>query len=290
MENARHPFLRCCGIYARAVIAFSLSLFAIGLTSSTVRAQASDNTAYVRIIHASPYVGEADIFVDGQSLLSAFEFGAVTGYVPIPPGVHHVQVALVGKGINASVISQDLNVAPGTIYTVAALGTALNQLALRGFVDNNQMAAGQARVRFYQLAPNAGPISLAVGDEATLSDMAYAQTSDYLTVDAGPCTFSASGSQSQETKQLTATLKENTITSVFSIGLFKGTPDLQLVYAQTPGSPLMPNTGSDPTPRPFGLASTAPLAGLLTGAGIVLLGSTTLLLNQRRKRQTQRAH
>src|ERR1051326_4176124 len=77
------------------------------LPMNTVFAQSN---AYVRVIHASPFVGTADVFVDGQKLLSSFQFAAITDYVPVPEGVHKVQIALVGKGINASVINQDLTV------------------------------------------------------------------------------------------------------------------------------------------------------------------------------------
>src|SRR5690348_12653387 len=62
--------------------------------------------AYIRVIHASPAVGTADVFVDGNMLLSSFAFGSVTGYAPIPPGPHKVQIALVGKGIGAAVITE----------------------------------------------------------------------------------------------------------------------------------------------------------------------------------------
>src|SRR6516225_5202948 len=65
-------------------------------------AASAASPSYVRVIHASPFVGTADVFVDGTKLLSSFQFGAVTGYVALPAGPHKVQIALVGKGIGAS--------------------------------------------------------------------------------------------------------------------------------------------------------------------------------------------
>jgi hypothetical protein len=94
----------------------------------------------VRAIHASPDVGTADVFVDGAKLLSSFQFGAVTSYVAVPAGPHKVQIALVGKGINAAVISETLAVSPGVAYTVAAVGTQATGLSLEVFVDNNLLA------------------------------------------------------------------------------------------------------------------------------------------------------
>src|SRR5881296_1985470 len=86
--------------------------------------------SFVRVIHASPFVGTADVFVDGSKLLSSFQFGAVTDYVAVPAGPHTVQIALVGKGIGASVISETLAVSPGVAYTVAATGATPSSLAL----------------------------------------------------------------------------------------------------------------------------------------------------------------
>src|SRR6266702_8359042 len=93
--------------------------------------------SYVRVIHASPFVGTADVFVDGAKLLSSFQFGTVTDYVAIPAGPHKVQIALLGKGINAAVISQTLAVSPGAVYTVAATGATPSSLALQVFSDSN---------------------------------------------------------------------------------------------------------------------------------------------------------
>jgi hypothetical protein len=61
--------------------------------------------------------------------------------------------------------------------------------------------------------------------------------------------FTVSDARSQRALQLKTMLKVNTITSIFSIGLFNGAPRLHLVSAQVTGTPLMPQTGSDPTAR-----------------------------------------
>src|SRR5256884_5452559 len=113
-------------------------------------ASAATSPSFVRIIHASPFVGTADVFVDGSKLLSSFAFGAVTDYAAVPPGPHKVQIALVGKGIGASVITQTLSVSPGVAYTVAAIGTQAAGLSLEVFVDDNRQAPGQAKLPVYQ--------------------------------------------------------------------------------------------------------------------------------------------
>src|ERR1700686_3562193 len=120
-----------------SLIAFS------GVQKVSASSQAT-SPSFVRIIHASPFVGTADVFVDGAKLLSSFPFGQVTDYATIPPGPHKVQIALVGKGTGAAALTQTLSVSPGVAYTVAAIGTQASNLSLQVFVDNNFLSSGKA--------------------------------------------------------------------------------------------------------------------------------------------------
>src|SRR6266571_3965170 len=105
--------LRRPQMHSKYLISLTLSIFALlalfGLQVPSAYAQ-SQSPSFVRIIHASPYVGTADVFLDGAKLLSSFAFGAITSYAPVPPGPHKVQIALVGKGIGAAALSQTLAV------------------------------------------------------------------------------------------------------------------------------------------------------------------------------------
>src|SRR6266568_5536611 len=145
--------------------------------------------SYVRVIHASPDVGTADVFVDGAKLLSSFQFGSVTGYAAVPAGPHLVQIALVGKGINAAALSQTLSVSSGVAYTVAAIGTNATGLSLQVFVDNNLVAAGTAKVRVYHLSPGTGSVDVSDGSSTLISGLSYPQASNYVNDAAGSYTF-----------------------------------------------------------------------------------------------------
>jgi hypothetical protein len=221
------------------MIAFAALL---GLQRHSVSAA---SPSYVRVIHASPFVGTADVFVDGSKLLSSFQFGAVTSYVTIPAGPHKVQIALVGKGIGASVISETLAVSPGVAYTIAATGATPSSLALQVYIDNNLLSPGTAKVRLYQFSPDAGSVSLDTGGNALLSGVGYESASNYLAISAGSYMLGVDTSNNASLHASTA-LKANTVTSVFAVGLVHGTPNIQLVTAQVQGLPGVPNTGSDP--------------------------------------------
>ena len=159
------------------------------LFSTQSHSASAQSPSFVRVIHASPDVGTADVFVDGAKLLSSFQFGAVTGYATVPAGPHKVQIALVGTGINAAVISETLAVSPGLAYTVAAIGTQATGLSLQVFVDSNLLSPGTARLRVYQLSPDGGPVDVSSQGQTLLSGINYQDASNYLTLPVGAYTF-----------------------------------------------------------------------------------------------------
>jgi hypothetical protein len=254
---------------------FSFSAF----FSARVPLVDADSPAFVRVIHASPFVGTADVFLDGNKLLSSFAFGAVTGYAPIPPGPHKVQIALVGKGPGAAVIMQTLAVTPGLAYTVAAIGATPTNLSLQVFVDDNSLNPGTAKLRVYHLSPNLGPLNVTTSGNTLLQNVIYQQASNYLKLSAGSYMLDVSATQSNTTLPLTTTLQANMVTSIFTVGMLNGTPKLELVTAQVPGLPSLPGTGSDPNAIPTNSTpsqipwlpwSFGALALFLLGAGIIL--------------------
>src|SRR5690242_11010812 len=92
---------------ALSVHRISLTILVITLVAlfcAQARPASAASPAFVRVVHASPNIGTADVFLDGTKVLSNFQFGTVTDYVTIPPGPHKVQIALIGKGIGAAVI------------------------------------------------------------------------------------------------------------------------------------------------------------------------------------------
>ncbi|GAC1390319.1 MAG: DUF4397 domain-containing protein [Ktedonobacteraceae bacterium] len=214
-----------------------------------VRHAAAASPSYVRVIHASPDIGTATVFVDGNVLLNNFQFGTVTPYAPISAGPHNVQVGLIGTGPGAATITQTIQVQPGVPYTVAALGTAATGFSLQVFSDDNLVASGSAKVRVYHLSPGTGVVSVATNGNTVINALSYPQASDYLSEPSGAYTFDINASQSNTTLPVSTTLSMNTVTSVFAIGLINGTPKIQFVSAQVNGLPGVPGTGSDPNYR-----------------------------------------
>lgn len=239
--SLRHRVL-IVGVLAFLALA-SMQVYAVSAQGTGVTAA---NTTYVRVIHASPFVGTADVFVDGTKLLSSFQFGAVTDYVAVPSGAHMVQIAAVGKGVGAALLTQTLNVSPGLAYTVAALGTSPTALTLQVFIDNNMMVGSTAKARLYNLSPDAGSVNVTTNSNTLVNGLSYQQASGYLTLPGGAYTFNVKTSTNNATLPLSATLQSNVVTSIFVVGEVNGTPKIQLVLAQPSALPGLPSTGSDP--------------------------------------------
>ena len=212
---------------------------------STARA-AETNPAFVRIIHASPDIGIVDVFVDGTKILDNFQFGTVTGYVPLPQGTHTLRIALLGTGINAAVVTQTLTVSEGVPYTIAALGTKATGFSLTVFKDDNLVAGNGAKVRVYHLSKVTGAVNVQADTQTIANGLSYPHASDYVSVPAGSYTFNLTGATQTAPDPLATTLKPWTVTSIFAIGPEAGKARLQFISAQLAGTPGMPQTGSDP--------------------------------------------
>lgn len=271
-HHIRYATLACALFVA---IAFASVQVLPTSAHSTLSKGSIDNMAFIRVVHASPDVGTVDVFVDGTKLLSSFQYATVTGYVSLPAGQHKVQIALIGKGIGASVISQTIAVQAGQAYTVAAPGTMASGFSLQVFTDNNMVAGNIAKVRIYHLSPGTGTVNVAASNGAVVDGLSYPQASNYITVTPGSYTLNITPTQASTPFQVQATLKPWTVTSVFAIGLLNSTPKLQFVAAQVPGVPGLPGTGSDPNPTAVqapGVPVDAWLFGLLAlviiGAGV----------------------
>ena len=230
----------------------------------------AESLSFVRLVDASPAVGTMAVFVDGAKFLGNTLFASVTDYLQLPAGRHRVEVVLLGKGIGARVIAQTLSVQPGTVYTVAAIGTKATGFSLQVFIDNNLMASGLAKVRFYHLSSGTGPLNIGTGGLTIPGALSYTQASNYLRLPAGLYRFTVSASRPSFSLLDQVTLKTNTVTGIFLVGVFHGIPPLTFIQVQVEGLPGISGTGSEPNTLAMNASPFTPLApGLL---GVLVLG------------------
>jgi hypothetical protein len=252
-----------------SVVTGIFALLALFCMQSGTAFAAITHPAFVRIIHASPDIGVVDAFVDGQKILSSFEFGTVTDYTPLPAGSHKLQIALIGKGVNASLVTQTMTVEEGSAYTVAALGTNASGFSFSVFKDNNIVAGTGARVRVYHLSPYAGAVNVQAGSDTLVKGLSYPQASNYVDVPAGAYTFNLTGAAQYAPAPLSTEVKPWTVTSIFAVGPVKGNTQIRFVSTAIAGTPGMPQTGSDPNAVPD---SPSRLPVMFIGGMLVLIG------------------
>jgi hypothetical protein len=261
---ARRGLLAFCALFALLAL----------LGTQALPVSAATTPSFIRLMNASPDAGTVDVFVDGAKFLGSARFASITDYLQLPSGPHKVELALLGKGTGAAVIVQKLSVQAGAAYTVAATGTKSTGFSLQVFVDDNRMVSGMATVRVYDLSPQPGALSVAAGTHTLIGPVSYRQASNYQSLAAGLYTFTFSSSQPAFTLVDQVTLKPDTVTSLFVVGVLHGTPPLMVIQVQVKGLPrLLAGTGSDPNalPTPVNASEFAPAPLIAFPLGVLAL-------------------
>jgi Domain of unknown function (DUF4397) len=208
-----------------------------------------ENPTFVRLVDASPDAGLTDMFVDGKELVSNFQFGTVTRYATVPPGYHRWQMAAIGKGPAAAVVTQVILCDPGEPYTIAAYGTKATGIKLGLFSDDNELVRGKTKVRVYHFAPDVGSIRVLADAVPIAVGLAYSGASRYTTLSSSAYTLHVLRQDGSTATSQVQRLGPDTVASIFLIGMGQANPQLQLVVSQEAGMPALPDTGSDPHER-----------------------------------------
>lgn len=182
-----------------------------GSGSSIIR---DDTTpASLKVVHAAPGVGNAEVFVSSASLgLSDVELIDTIEYLQVLPAAdvalevaaaddYAVSVAQDGSGIASALISQaDISLDAGQEYTAIATGGSSGEPAqLLLIADDNRAVATEARVNVIHAAPAAGTVDVYVNAAGSVSaaailngdvtpaiaGFAFGATTGYLSLAAG---------------------------------------------------------------------------------------------------------
>ena len=155
--------------------------------------------------HAVPDVGTTvEVLVDGDEVLSGFDFTDVAGPLPLPGGDYVFQVAVGGAVvINPPTTDEDGNpvdpvsttLTDGVYYDAIAVGSvAAENLGLFTAADDRRRLATAAKLRVIHGSPSTPEVDLYIVDstitdisavEPFATDIPYLFNSTYLQVDAG---------------------------------------------------------------------------------------------------------
>jgi hypothetical protein len=258
----------------------------VGLLLLPMQAGAQAETAQVRVIHAAPDTPGVDVFVDGEVVLSNISFPTVSAYLALPAGDHTVAIAPTGEAVEQALLTQDVTVAAGSAYTVAAIGLADVSFAV--FEDDlSPVAEGQARARFIHTSPDAPAVDIEVVDGPTLfQNVGFGEAGAYQDVQAGSYDLRAvaSGDNTVVVQLPGTTLEAGTIYDVIAVGRLA---NIQVEVATfTPQAPtaVAGDTGTDDNAAP---SSVMPETGLadakyaLLALGLVAIGAGCMLRRAR---------
>lgn len=187
--------------------------------------------SYVRVLHASPDAPGVDIYVNDVIAARDVTYREFTQYIPLAGGLYNIKVYPTGTK-TTPVINTNVNIPPRSIFTVAATGMLANiGLTLVPEPPINRIP-GTAYVRVVHLSPNAPHVDVTLPNGTKIfSDIEYKEISDYLPTRPGRFEVQArvAGTNNVILTVPNIVLRPNNIYTVYMIGLFNGTPSLQVL-------------------------------------------------------------
>ena len=201
--------------------------------AGTALADDDEETAGLRVAHASPDAPNVDVYVDGAVAVSGLEFRSVTDYLEVPTGEREVAVNVAGT--DTTVFGPTEIELAAEDYTAVALGEASSDdsvFTVSLFEDTNGANLGddEARVRAIHASPDAPAVDVTANDGAlTVFDgFVFGESSGYAVVPADeyeievrPDTENNDGTVVKEVSGVT--LAGGSTYTVFAVGYL--TPD-----------------------------------------------------------------
>jgi len=267
---SRRTVLRSAGAAGTAAVVGGAGLVAAqsGAGNGTTTGNATGNAtsggatterSFVRVVHASPNTPAVDVYVDGEPVLQAVEFGTVSQYLALTPGDYSITVSLAGEGIETAVVAARVTVGRARYYTIVA-ANLLRTLDLVVYEDDDELVPGQAKLRAINLSPDAGNITVRAMDGAFIfGRLQFTQTRQYVTFEPG--TYDVEVTNANSTDRLAVArgieLGADTATTAFVLGYadedrqpdvrVETTQDFPVTGATTPGSTANATTANATT-------------------------------------------
>jgi Domain of unknown function (DUF4397) len=242
------------------------------------------STGWVRLAHLSPDTPEVDVYLtsferaDFREVFPGVGYGVVSDYQRLQPGRYNVEMRLAGDAESTPpVIAATADVQGGQAYTVAGLNQQ-TQLQLKVLSDDLTLPpADQAKVRVVNGSLNAPLVDVTLQNGPTVAtDVAFANTSQYGAVPAGPSTLAVTPKQGATPPSSgDADLASGSVYSVLLLDKEGGAVE---VVTRTDASAASAAAGGVATGfgGTAGGDSSMPMAVLAVGAGVMLAGALAL--------------
>jgi hypothetical protein len=190
-----------------------------------------------RVMNAAPDSPPADIYLDGQKIISNLGYKAVSGYQAVTPGTHRIKVTQAGAGADApGVIESDLSFADGQDYTLVAMGK-LESLEFRQFKDDNNPPEGaeKSKVRFIHTAIDLGAVDVCGTGQSNcfVTNLTYTNATSYALPDAGVYSLDVrqTGTNNIVKSFPNVRFNKGEVYTIFLVGLVNGSKPLEIVMS-----------------------------------------------------------
>lgn len=188
--------------------------------------------SFIRVLHASPGTPAIDIYANGNLIFQNLAYNEISEYLPVGPGVMHIQVFAAGEESNP-LIDTELNIPPSERITIAAIGT-LPDISLLPILLSVQPAETlETLLRFTHLSPNAPRVDVTTTDGTVLvHDIGYTEVSNFETVASGTYSLQLRLANEEEVVLTSEPLEfiPGYAYTVYAVGLAGEEPPLEIDY------------------------------------------------------------
>ncbi|GLB61186.1 DUF4397 domain-containing protein [Cytobacillus sp. NCCP-133] len=192
--------------------------------------ETQQESAKIRIIHATPDTGPVDIYVNGARVLQDFPYKEISDYFSLPAGRYQVDIYPAGNMVS-TVLSRKMTVESGKMYTAAAAGKA-GKLKFVTLEDQPAVPFGETKIRFVHLSPDAPAVDIAVKNrDVIFPDIAFRQASRYLALTPMTVDLEAriAGTSNVALSLPRAQFKADQAYTIVAVGLVASEPELETI-------------------------------------------------------------
>lgn len=188
-------------------------------------------SAFIRMLHASPAVGAVDIYANGQLIAKNLMYGRFSPYIKIIPGRYNIKVYAAGNKARP-IIDTEANFVQNQIYTSAVIGNVPNYELYIIHDTRMPILRDKANIRFVHLSLNAPSVDITLPDGKILfSNISYKGVTSYISVAPSRYTVEArlTGTDIVVLTVPNIVLKPERNYTLYAVGLSEGKPPLQLL-------------------------------------------------------------
>lgn len=187
--------------------------------------------SHIRLLHASPNTPAVDIYANGSPLARNLSYRGFTEYLAIPSGTYNIVVFRVGQTTNP-VLSTNITIPGGSIFTVAAIGLLPNMALLPIEEPRTIIPAGKLMLRFVHLSPNSPNVNLEIQPGGmSLRNVPYRGITQYIPINPATYTFNLIATDTEQRVLYVPNirLQAGRFYTIYAIGLAAGIPPLQVL-------------------------------------------------------------